>query len=221
MITPPQHPPSALARTSRTGHTDRARTARKAPLTLARCAQAAIAVATVADVFRAVALRDHRLHPLDASKDSGSVSRVFVDLMALAIVLFLVWLARTRRNAELLSPHSPVPTAGWTIGAWFIPVANLFAPRETVLHIGRASSRSWDEKRDVTLVNLWWGAWIAHGLTAVTATQVAPKSMALLVVTEALMIAAAVSLGLVIERITTLQTDAIRAAAHAESPPEG
>ncbi|MEV6193015.1 DUF4328 domain-containing protein [Streptomyces sp. NPDC051920] len=176
---------------------------------------------TVADMFRAVALRNHRLHPLDASMDSGSVSRVFVNLMLLSIVLFLVWLARARRNAALLSPQSRVPTAAETIGGWFIPVSNLFGPRERVLDIGRASSRSWDEKRDVTLVNLWWGAWIAHGLMAVMAIQVAPESMTLLVVTEALMIAAGVLLGLVVERITTLQTDAIRAAAPAVSLPQG
>ncbi|MGW3917502.1 DUF4328 domain-containing protein [Streptomyces sp. NPDC005070] len=215
MITPSQQPPRARARTSQSSHTGRSSTARKAPRTLARCAQTAIGVATVADVFRAVALRDHRLHPSDASMNSGSVSRVFVNLMALSIVLFLVWLARTRRNAEQLSPQSPVPTAGWTIGAWFIPVVNLFAPRETVIAIGRASSRSWDAKRDVTLVNLWWGAWIGHGVAVVTATQVAPESMALLVVTEALMIAAGVLLGLVIERITTLQSTALSAAAPA------
>ncbi|MFE2296715.1 DUF4328 domain-containing protein [Streptomyces sp. NPDC059445] len=221
MITPPRHQPRARASTSRTGHADRTRTAPKAPRILARCAQTAIGAATVADVFRAVALRNHRLHPSDASMESGSVSRVFVNLMLLAIVLFLVWLARSRRNAELLSPQSPVPTAAETIGAWFIPVSNLFGPRERVLDIGRASSRSWDEKRDVTLVNLWWGAWIAHGLVFVTAMQVAPESMALLVATEALMIAAGVLLGLVVERITTLQTDAIRADVPAVSLPQG
>ena len=196
-------------------------TALRAPRTLARCAQTAIGVAAVADVFRAVALRDHRLHPSDASSESGSVSEIFIYLMTLAIVLFLVWLARARRNAESLSPSSPVPTAGWTIGAWFVPVVNLFAPRQSVLDIGRASSPAWEEKRDVRLVTLWWAAWIGHGLTVTTATQVAPESMALLVTAEALMIAAAVLLGLVIERITALQSGALRATAPAEPLPLG
>lgn len=196
-------------------------TALKAPRTLARCAQAAIGVAAVADVFRAAALREHRLHPSDASSESGSASLVFAYLMILAIALFLVWLARARRNAESLSPSSPVPTAGWTVGAWFVPVANLFAPRQSVLDIGRASSPAWEQRRDARLVTLWWAAWIGHGLAITTTTYVAQGSMALLVTAESLMIAAAVLLGLVIERITALQSAALRGTAPAEPLPLG
>ena len=116
--------------------------ARRAPRILARSAQAAIAVAAVADVFRAVALRDHSLRPTDGSlQRSGFVSMVFLYLMTLAIVLFLVWLARSRRNAQELSPEAAVPSPAWTIGAWFIPVVNLIAPRRSVLDIGRTCSR--------------------------------------------------------------------------------
>jgi hypothetical protein len=77
----------------------------KAPLLLARLAQGAIAAVVVANVFRLVAVRAHDVHPADASlSTSGFASLVFVYLMALAFVLFLVWLSRCRRNAELLSP---------------------------------------------------------------------------------------------------------------------
>ncbi|WP_371667238.1 DUF4328 domain-containing protein [Streptomyces sp. NBC_00289] len=186
-------------------------TARKASWVLARSAQAAIAAAAVADAFRAAAVRDHYLHRTDVSLHrSGFISMVFVYLTSLAIVLFLVWLARSRRNAQELSPQASLPSRGWTIGAWFIPVVNFFVPRRFVLDIGRASSASWEPKRDTTLVNLWWGAGITHALL-VMAGRVAPGSMAFLVVAEALMIAAAVLLGLVIERITALQSAALGA----------
>lgn len=187
-------------------------TAREAPWILARSAQAAIAAAAVADVFRAAAVRDHHLRHTDASEHkSGFVSMVFLYLMTLAIVLFLVWLARSRRNAQELSPGASVPSRGWTIGAWFIPVVNFLVPRQLVLDIGRASSASWEQKRDTTLVNLWWVAWITHAVVLVMGGRVAPGSMAFLVVAEALMIAAAVLLGLVIERITALQSAALGA----------
>ena len=187
-------------------------TARRAPWILARAAQVAIAVAAVADVFRAASVRDHYLHHTEASlHTSGFVSMIFVYLMTLAIVLFLVWLARARRNAQELSPRASVPSGGWTIGAWFIPVVNFFVPRQLVLDIGRASSASWEQKRGTTLVNLWWTAWITHAVVLVVAGRVAPGSMALLVVAEALMFAAAVLLGLVIERITALQSAALGA----------
>ncbi|MFJ1805664.1 MULTISPECIES: DUF4328 domain-containing protein [unclassified Streptomyces] len=188
-------------------------TARKAPWILARFAQAAIAAAAVADVFRAAAVRDHYLRPTDASlHKSGFISMIFVNLMTLAIVLFLVWLARSRRNAQELSPWASVPSRGWTIGAWFVPVVNFFIPRQFVLNIGRASSASWEQWRDTTLVNLWWVAWITHAVALGMGDRVAPGSMAFLVVAEALMIAAAVLLGLVIERITALQSAALGAA---------
>jgi len=185
--------------------------ARRAPRFLARSAQAVIAAAAVADVFRAAALRDHYLHPTDASLHrSGFISMIFLYLMTVATVLFLVWLARSRRNAQELSPGATVPSPGWTIGAWFVPVVNLVAPRRFVLDIGRAGSASWG-KRETALVNLWWATWVAHALVLVVASRVAPGSMAFLVVTEALIIAAAVLVGLVIERVTALQSAALRA----------
>lgn len=167
----------------------------------------------MADVFRAVSVRDHHLHRTDDTLDrSGFASSVFLYLMTLTIVLFLVWLSRSRRNAQELSPAASVPSRGWTVGAWFVPVVNLVAPRLCVLAIGRASSASWSEKRDTTLVNLWWAAWVAHAVSLLVADRVNPGSMAFLVGAETLMIAAAVLLGLVIERVTSLQSAALGAA---------
>ncbi|MFF7279634.1 DUF4328 domain-containing protein [Streptomyces griseorubiginosus] len=178
-------------------------TARRTPRTVARCAQAALAAAAVADAFRAVAVRDDYLHPSAAALHrSGTLSMVFVYTMTLATVLFLVWLARSRSNAQELSPGAALPSRGWTIGAWFVPVVNLFVPRRLVLDIGRASSASWERQRGTTLVNLWWAAWVAHAVVLVVAGRAAPGSMALLVLAEALMLAAAALLGLVIERVT-------------------
>lgn len=89
------------------------------------------------------------------------------DRPTLAIALFLVWLVRSRRNAQELSPRASVPSRGWTIGAWFIPVINFFVPRQIVLDIERASSASWAQERDTRLVNLWWVAWITQALVLV------------------------------------------------------
>ncbi|MFF9287079.1 DUF4328 domain-containing protein [Streptomyces griseosporeus] len=190
------------------------RTARKAPWILARSAQAAIAAAAVADVFRGAAVRDHSVRRTDASLHrSGFISMVFVYVMTVAVVLFLVWLARSRRNAQELTPQASVPSRGWTIGAWFVPVVNFVVPRRFVIDIGRASSISWNRNRDTTLVNLWWIAWISHAVTVVTGSRLSAGSMAFLVVAEALMLAAAVLLGLVIERITALQSAALGATA--------
>ena len=172
-------------------------------------------MSAVADVFRAAAVRDDHLHHTGAS-ESGFVSMVFVYLMTLTIVLFLVWLTQSRRNAQELTPGASVPSRGRTIGMWFVPLVNLVVPRGIVLAIGRASSASWEEKRDTALVNAWWAAWVGHALVLTVVSRLAPGSMAFLVVEEALMIAAAVLAGLVIERITALQNAALGATVPAE-----
>ncbi|MEU3507300.1 Gfo/Idh/MocA family oxidoreductase [Streptomyces longwoodensis] len=117
--------------------------------------------------------------------------------------------ARSRRNARELSPRAPLPGAVWTVGAWFVLVVNFIVPRRFVLDIGRASSLAWREKRDTTLVNLWWAAWVAHALVLTVANRTDPGSMPLLVLAEALMVTAVVLLVRVVERVTTLQDFAL------------
>ncbi|MGW3244026.1 DUF4328 domain-containing protein [Streptomyces sp. NPDC001070] len=184
----------------------------KSPLLLARCAQAAIGAAAVLDVFRAIYLRNRFLHPMDADRHTSAVlSQIFIYAIDLAIVFFLVWLARARHNAQALSPQAQVPTRGWTIGAWFVPLVNLFVPRRFLLDIGRASSTAWRESQGRTLVNLWWAAWLGHLLALLVTGSLVPGSLALLLVAETCMIAAAVLLCILIERITTLQSAALGA----------
>ncbi|MER5472437.1 hypothetical protein ABZX90_01335 [Streptomyces sp. NPDC002935] len=72
---------------------------------LARCAQGAIAVTTVADVFRAMAVRTHHVDATDVSSErSGLTPVVFAYLMTATVVLFLVWFGRARRNARAITP---------------------------------------------------------------------------------------------------------------------
>ncbi|MEU6251963.1 DUF4328 domain-containing protein [Streptomyces sp. NPDC047043] len=185
----------------------------KAPLPLARCTQAVIPVAAVADVFRALAVRAHRLHPTDASLNrSGFASMVFVYLTTAAIVLFLVWFSRCRRNAQVLSPGAVTGSGAWAVLAWLIPMVNLWVPRGLVLEVQRASSADTTTTgRDEVLVNVWWAAWAGHTVLTAASQLGGGTSLPLLVVAEVLEIAAAVLVVLVIQRITTLQSRALAA----------
>ncbi|MFF4360793.1 DUF4328 domain-containing protein [Streptomyces sp. NPDC001604] len=185
-----------------------------APWLLARFAQAAIVAAAVADVFRALALRAHQLHPTNASLNRfGFRSMVFVNLMTAAAVLFLVWFSRCRRNARVLSPGAASEPGVWAVVAWLIPVVNLWVPRGLVLDVHRASSlRTAEKGRDEILVNVWWAAWAGHTVTALASRFGGGTSMPLLVVSEALNLAAAVLVLFVIQRITGQQSAALRAA---------
>ncbi|MEV6945831.1 DUF4328 domain-containing protein [Streptomyces sp. NPDC051172] len=185
-----------------------------APWLLARFAQAAIAAAAVADVFRVLALRAHGLHPTNASlNESGFRSMVFVNLLAAAAVVFLVWFSRCRRNARVLSPGAASQPGVWAVVAWLIPVVNLWVPRELVLEVHRASSLGTAETgRDEVLVNVWWAAWAGHTAIGMATRFGGGTWMPHLVVTEALNLAAAVLAVFVIQRITALQSAALRTA---------
>ncbi|MEU6381249.1 DUF4328 domain-containing protein [Streptomyces sp. NPDC046909] len=171
------------------------------PWLLARLAQAAIAVAAAAEVFRATTVRAHRLHPESTSAgESGFASMVLVYAMTLAAVLFLLWFSRCRRNARALSPGTDLGSDAWAVIAWFVPVVNLWVPRGLLLGTQRASGSG---RRDDTLVNAWWVAWAGHVVLALAGRSA--TSLPLLVATQALNIAAAVLVICVVQRVTGLQ----------------
>ncbi|MFJ3609098.1 DUF4328 domain-containing protein [Streptomyces hydrogenans] len=83
------------------------------------------------------------------------------------IVVFLVWFFRVRQNAEVWAGDLQSRTPGWAIGAWFIPIANLWIPRHIAADIWRASRRdpsAADGARELTLLNSWWGFWVAGAI---------------------------------------------------------
>ncbi|MEU6368503.1 DUF4328 domain-containing protein [Streptomyces sp. NPDC046931] len=188
-----------------------------APRLLARCAQGAIAAAAGASVFRAVALRARRPHPTDASANTSALaSMVLVYVMTAAAVLFLVWFSRCRRNARLLTPGAAAGPDVWAVLAWLVPVVNLWAPRGLLLEVQHASGGAQGKSADDRLVNAWWVAWAAHGVIAAVSQTVPIDSLVLLVVSEALSVAAAVLAICVIQRITALQSTGLRPASPAE-----
>lgn len=137
---------------------------------------------------------------------------VYVDLMLVAIVLFLVWFSRCRRNAQLLSP-GPLPgSAAWAVFAWLIPVFNLWVPRGLVLDVHRASGPGATGKSDRVLVNVWWAAWAGHTVVVTVGTRLGQgASLTLLLVAGGLDLAAGALAIAVIQRVTARQATALTA----------
>ncbi|MFG2881941.1 DUF4328 domain-containing protein [Streptomyces sp. NPDC048297] len=183
----------------------------KAPWPLARSAQAAVAVTALADVYRAVTLRAHRLDPQETPLSvSGRVSTLFVYVSLATVVLFLMWFSRCRRNARLLSPEPLAGSPAWAVFAWLIPVVNFWAPRGLVLDVHGASGPGAAEGRDRALVNIWWAAWVGHALVGAVGMGVAGgTSLAVLLVTEFLELAAGALAIAVIQRVTARQSAAL------------
>jgi Domain of unknown function (DUF4328) len=73
-------------------------------------------------------------------------------------VVFIVWLYRARANAEASEVRLRLGR-GWTIGAWFVPLANLVLPWVVVSDVWRASAPI--ARRGAGLVTAWWAAVLA------------------------------------------------------------
>lgn len=182
------------------------------PRVLARFAQGAIAVAALLAPFRATASRAYHLHPGSATLHrTGLVSTLFADATIVAVLLFLPWFSRCRWNACLFAPETFRWRESSIVVTWLVPVVTCWLPGRMLLDIHRASSGEEAAGRGTGLVKAWWAAWagywVVSGLSFLTGQG---DTLAVIALSQALNIAAAVLVVLVIERITTVQ----RARAH-------
>jgi hypothetical protein len=107
------------------------------------------------------------------SADNLSMGAVWLAVLALvaAAMVFLTWLWRARLNAERLCRAEHRWSRGWTVGAWFVPVVNLWFPRQVVDDIWRTSrpgvpadTYRVDGLDQSPLVRAWWYTMLANVL---------------------------------------------------------
>jgi hypothetical protein len=94
----------------------------------------------------------------------------FIAFLAGAIV-FIRWLRAAYRNADALAPGVRRYGHGWAIGAWFVPILNLWRPKQIVNDIWEASTLPGDGRRPPVLLLAWWLSWIAGFLLGRAATR--------------------------------------------------
>lgn len=82
---------------------------------------------------------------------------IVVVLVAIAsAVVLIVWLYRCRKNLDAFESAYPRWGAGWTIGAWFIPIANLVLVPLVFADVARNSARTAERaSRLVAVVWVW------------------------------------------------------------------
>lgn len=98
----------------------------------------------------------------------GGVAVGFLLALVAAGVVFIVWLWRVRRNAELFCQARHRRGRGWVIGGWFCPIVNLWFPKQIVDDVIAASDPRTPPRvpdlrgiRASGLVLAWWLVWIA------------------------------------------------------------
>jgi hypothetical protein len=132
---------------------------------------------------------------------------------------FIVWSYRARRNVDRLPGSQPYWPTGFTIGAWFIPLANLVLPCLVVADIARNSVDPRDSRgrRAMTaLAAAWWSsafvALLSYNIAYINAERgVALDCLAIVM----LLLSASVAVALV-QRVTTVQANSLlsRSAGH-------
>ncbi|MFH8387517.1 DUF4328 domain-containing protein [Kitasatospora sp. NPDC018058] len=105
------------------------------------------------------------LGDFDAVKSvANTVNGVFIPLALATAVVFIVWFYRIRQNADLLAPNGHRLGRGWSIGAWFTPIVQLWFPWQLMVDCWRASAPLDAEGRRRTLsekvLAVWWSTWI-------------------------------------------------------------
>ncbi|MFI7678664.1 DUF4328 domain-containing protein [Actinophytocola sp. NPDC049390] len=151
----------------------------------------------------------------------GAVWLMVLALLATAAV-FLTWLWRTRLNAERLCRAEHRLPRGWTVGAWFVPVVNLWFPMRIVTDVWRTSrpgvpadTYRVDGLAQSPLVHAWWYTLLAN-VAVLVVLRVETRSVVTVDVLRAaalygtvstvLLVVAAVLLSQVIRQITRWQS---------------
>jgi hypothetical protein len=72
----------------------------------------------------------------------------------------LLWIWRARANAEVLSAVPPRLSRWWSVGCWFVPIANLVLPPRVLVDIWAASCAGGERRGGawIRLVRAWWVA---------------------------------------------------------------
>jgi hypothetical protein len=98
----------------------------------------------------------------------GALGFAFLALLVTA-VLFMVWSFQAYLAAQSRGATRRQWASGWTIGAWFIPFANLVIPKLVMNEMDRMSNPAagdppiddrWRPLGRMAISDFWWAAWI-------------------------------------------------------------
>ena len=97
--------------------------------------------------------------------------RVAVGLFRLALfvvtaIASLVLLHRLRVNVDQLGATGLTSSPGWSVGWFFVPVANLWKPFQATRQTWQASENpeSWSSVTAPSFIGVWWTTWILAGI---------------------------------------------------------
>lgn len=87
-------------------------------------------------------------------------------VMIITGIAFLKWIYRANLNCRGFGAEGMAFTPGWSIGFYFIPIANLFKPYQAMKEIWKVSAdpRNWKSQPGDSILPVWWTLWIVTGV---------------------------------------------------------
>ncbi|WP_234016831.1 DUF4328 domain-containing protein [Streptomyces sp. LaPpAH-108] len=168
--------------------------------------------------------------PLTGLENAYHLVTSFVGVtMVICAVLFISWMWRVRDNSVALSRERPKYLGFWVYLGWVLPVANLWVPRGV---IADAYRRSVPGRKLPAVVTAWWVLWLLGMLSGTgliyrdSTDQLIERAYGdvwSLLLSEAAMVAAAVTGFLMVRAVTGAQLERIASlteAGRAEGRPE-
>jgi hypothetical protein len=116
---------------------------------------------------------DVPLEDLEASDDRQAVVGILQFLLLVITAFFFIrWFHAAYSNLRALGQTDLRYGTGWAIGAWFVPILNLWRPKQIANDIWRGSDpnaapltkASWDDIGVPLFLGAWWAAWIVSGI---------------------------------------------------------
>jgi hypothetical protein len=119
----------------------------------------------------------------DSETSGNDLRQGLVGLAQLAVfiaaaVVFIRWLHFAYRNLDWIAPGVRRWSAGWAIGAWFVPFLNLWRPKQIFDDVWHADG----DHPPSALPALWWTAflitnWVANIALRATLRQDTPEHL--------------------------------------------
>lgn len=107
-----------------------------------------------------------------------------VGIFVFSAITFIQWFRRAYFNQEL--KFSMTTTNGWTSGAWFIPIYNLYRPYqlmkelyENVEHFLTKNKLDEEKRSRFVILGWWWGLWITLNISQNIVSRISMRSEAL------------------------------------------
>jgi hypothetical protein len=154
----------------------------------------------------------------------GTIGLVQLALIVAGAVFFIRWMYAAYRNLDVVAPAERRYSAGWAIGSWFVPIMNLFRPKQMINDIWRAGGRDTSDAQPGFLLLGWWLLWLLSSfivnfaarsyINADTAEQAKTGSI-LYFISDAMAVVCAILAILVVRK----GTDRLDAKAAAPTPP--